>query len=134
VLDAATKSVTTDPGLASLTDLYDLTRSMRGVPTDKVQFLTVPRQPYSVDPNRDELVKSAADRLFKQLRADEPVSVGPKSASPDADSSAGATGSPRSTGSPRPTGSPGPDGSTGSASPSPGPSFTGTNAADGMCE
>jgi LCP family protein required for cell wall assembly len=140
VLDAATKSITTDPGLASLTDLYDLTRSMRGVPTDKVQFLTVPRQPYSADPNRDELVKSAADTLFKQLRDDEPVSVGPKSDSPDAGSSADAgspadpTGSPDASRPPRPAGSPGAPGPTSSASPSPSPSFTGTNAADGMCE
>jgi LCP family protein required for cell wall assembly len=135
VLDAATKSITTDPGLASLTDLYDLTGSMRDVPTDKVQFLTVPRQPYSADPNRDELVKSAAETLFKQLRDDEPVSVSPKSDSPDGDSSAdpdeSADRTPDPTSSPDASSSPG---STSSASPSPAPSFTGTNAADGMCE
>lgn len=147
VLDAATKSITTDPGLASLTDLYNLTGSMRDVPTDKVQFLTVPRQPYSADPNRDELVKSAAEKLFKQLREDEPVSVGPKTDPSDGDNSADPdtsdepdesdSGTPDPTSSPdassSPT-SPSSPGSTGSASPSPAPSFTGTNAADGMCE
>ncbi|MYY02461.1 LytR family transcriptional regulator [Streptomyces sp. SID4913] len=77
VLDAATKALTTDPGLASLKDLYELVRGMRDVPTDKVQFLTVPRQPYHLDANRDELVQPDADKLFKQLRADKPVAVVP---------------------------------------------------------
>lgn len=116
VLDAATKSITTDPGLASLKALYALTRSMRGVPTEKVQFLTVPRQPYTEDPNRDELMQPKADELFKQLREDETVAVGPAG---ESDESGGATRAPDATGSP---------------SPAPTPSFTGTNAADGMCE
>ncbi|MFG2117417.1 LCP family protein [Streptomyces sp. NPDC048718] len=77
VLDAATRSLTTDPGLASLRDLYGLSRSMRSVPTDRVQFLTVPREPYVNDPNRDQLVQPAADRLFARLRSDLPVTVHP---------------------------------------------------------
>ena len=60
VLDAATKSITTDPGLDSLRDLYDLARTMRAIPTEKVQFLTVPRRPYTYNANRDELVQPAA--------------------------------------------------------------------------
>lgn len=77
VLDAATKSLTTDPGLNTLKDLYDLARGLRNVPTEKVQFMTVPRQPYVNDPNRDELVQPDAGRLFSQLRKDEPVSIAP---------------------------------------------------------
>ncbi|MEU1491249.1 LCP family protein [Streptomyces sp. NPDC005775] len=77
VLDAATKALTTDPGLDSLKDLYDLVRGMRNVPTDKVQFLTVPRQPYATNANRDELVQPDADKLFRQLRDDKPVAVVP---------------------------------------------------------
>ncbi|WP_405687343.1 LCP family protein [Streptomyces sp. NBC_00057] len=77
VLDAATKALTTDPGLDSLKDLYELVRGLREVPTDKVQFLTVPRQPYAADPNRDELVQPDAKRLFKRLREDTPVAVVP---------------------------------------------------------
>ncbi|MEE1755973.1 LCP family protein [Streptomyces sp. SP18CS02] len=110
VLDAATRSITTDPGLGSLKDLYYLARAMRSVPTEKVQFLTVPRRPYSADPNRDELVQPQAGRLFKRLRDDAPVVVVPNDASrsePDADAS---------------------------ASPSATPTFAGTNAADGSCE
>ncbi|MET9294949.1 LCP family protein [Streptomyces sp. NPDC003077] len=77
LLDAATSSLTTDDGLASLPDLYELVSSMRDIPVDKVQFLTVPRQAYRLDTDRDELVQPAADRLFQELRADRPVSVRP---------------------------------------------------------
>ena len=50
---------------------------MRDIPTENVQFLTVPRQPYAYDRNRDELVQPDADRLFPQLREDLPVKVAP---------------------------------------------------------
>ncbi|MGW3913611.1 LCP family protein [Streptomyces sp. NPDC005070] len=75
VLDAATSSLTTDPGLASLRGLYDLARGMRDIPTEDIQFLTVPRTSYVLNANRDQLVKPAAARLFRRLRADEPVAV-----------------------------------------------------------
>ena len=75
VLDAATSSLTTDPDLASLRGLYDLVRGLRDIPTERVQFLTVPRESYAYDANRDQLVEPEAQRLFARLRADEPVSV-----------------------------------------------------------
>ncbi|MEU8528722.1 LCP family protein [Streptomyces sp. NPDC048629] len=115
VLDAATKAITTDPGLGSLRDLYDLARSMRSVPTDKVQFLTVPRRPYTYDPNRDELVQPAANELFKRLREDAPVVVAPGSEDGER---AAADGKPDD---------------TGSRSPEPAPTFSGRNAAEGAC-
>ncbi|MEV4334834.1 LCP family protein [Streptomyces sp. NPDC049597] len=108
VLDAATKSITTDAGLDSLKDLYDLTRSIRSVPTEKVQFLTVPRKPYHLDPNRDELVEPEASELFERLREDTEVAVVPEEKT---DREAG-------------------DGT----SPAPTPTFPGTNAAEGMCD
>ncbi|MCQ6555539.1 LCP family protein [Streptomyces sp. C10-9-1] len=107
VLDAATGSLTTDPGLDSLKELYDLTRSIRSVPSEKVQFLTVPRQPYHLDPNRDELVEPEASELFERLREDAPVTVVPK----EEKEREQATGRP----------------------PSPDPTFSGTTAAEGMC-
>nr|WP_202501221.1 LCP family protein [Streptomyces sp. SID5785] len=75
VLDAATSSLTTDPGLASLRGLYDLVRGMRNITTDRIQFLTVPREAYVYNANRDQLVQPAANRLFDRLRADKPVVV-----------------------------------------------------------
>ncbi len=120
VLDAATKSLTTDAGLDSLKDMYDLTRSVRGIPTEKVQFLTVPRQPYSANPNRDELVEPEAGELFRLLREDAPIAIAPEGSSA------------RET-------EPGEDrdgrgDDTGAATPAPVPTFSGTNAAEGMCE
>ncbi|MDF6042824.1 LCP family protein [Streptomyces sp. JH14] len=109
VLDAATKSLTTDPGLNSLKDLYELVRSMRDVPTEKVQFLTLPRKPYPADPNRDELVQPNADRLFKRLREDAPVKVVPAE---EGDRNS--------------------DGSS-SRSPTPTPTYSGSNAAADPC-
>ncbi|MGI5398543.1 LCP family protein [Streptomyces sp. CA-135486] len=119
VLDAATKSLTTDPGLDSLKDLYDLTRSIRSIPTEKVQFLTVPRQPYSADPNRDELVQPEASQLFKRLREDTPVAVVPVGKEGKSDKKTSTDGRPDD---------------TGTASPTPAPTFSGTNAAVGTCE
>ncbi|MEU6485111.1 LCP family protein [Streptomyces sp. NPDC046887] len=110
VLDAATRSLTTDPGLDSLKDLYDLTRAMRGVPTERVQFLTVPRRPYRDDANRDELVQPQANALFERLRADQPVAVEPE----DDGTESGAAGNRK-------------------RKPSALPTFTGTNAASGAC-
>ncbi|MFC8128673.1 LCP family protein [Streptomyces sp. NPDC057302] len=75
VLDAATSSLTTDPALASLRGLYELVRGMRNIPTEQVQFLTVPRRSYVYDANRDELVEPAADELFTRLRTDAPLQV-----------------------------------------------------------
>ncbi|WP_438313703.1 LCP family protein [Streptomyces sp. HUAS TT3] len=77
LLDAATSSVTTDAGLASLRGLYELVRGMRDIPTEQVKFLTVPRRPYAANRNRDELVQPDAARLFQRLRADAPLTVAP---------------------------------------------------------
>ncbi|OKJ99821.1 hypothetical protein AMK26_27980 [Streptomyces sp. CB03234] len=117
VLDAATKSVTTDPGLDSLKDLYDLSRAMRGVPTEKVQFLTVPRRPYRNNPNRDELVQPRANSLFKRLRDDEPVVVVPGDGQQESGSEEPSESSRHKR----------------DASPSATPTFAGTNAAVGTC-
>ncbi|MBU7598632.1 LCP family protein [Streptomyces sp. P38-E01] len=76
VLNAATSSVTADSGLNSLTELYDLVRSVRNIPAEEVRFMTVPRQPYRQNPNRDELRQPDAARLFAQLREDRPVHEG----------------------------------------------------------
>ncbi|MFI6726094.1 LCP family protein [Streptomyces atratus] len=121
VLDAATKTLTTDPGLDSLKDLYELVRGLREVPTDKVQFLTVPRQPYAADPNRDELVQPDAKRLFKRLREDTPVAVVPADRLKGDDEknnrkNNAATDTPDASG------------------PSPTPTYSGNNAAADLCK
>ncbi|MEV7982631.1 LCP family protein [Streptomyces sp. NPDC086519] len=83
LLDAATSALTTDPELASLRGLYQLVRGLREIPTDQVRFLTVPREPYVYDANRDQLVAGRADALFALLRADRPVKVAKKNPAED---------------------------------------------------
>ncbi|MFD9211335.1 LCP family protein [Streptomyces sioyaensis] len=122
VLDAATSSLTTDAALASLRGLYELVRSTRSIPTDRVQFLTVPREEYRFDRNRDELVQPDAERLFGQLRRDLRVTVTPP---PDSAEVPVRTGEGAPSG--RPEGSPSP-------APGSGPTFPGTTAEHGSCE
>ncbi|MFE9401793.1 LCP family protein [Streptomyces sp. NPDC006530] len=133
VLDAATKSLTTDPGLNTLKDLYDLVSSMRGIPTENIRFLTVPRQPYVYNGDRDELVQPDADRLFQQLRDDRPIKVAPaadvaklkEGGGKDRDGKGGDGKDRDGDGKPD---DPGP-----TPSPSAPPVYSGTDAASGMC-
>jgi LCP family protein required for cell wall assembly len=71
-LDAATKSLTTDPGLDNLRDLAGLAKQLRDIGLDNIQFLTVPFESYEPDPNR--LVWAPeAEQLWDKLRLDEPL-------------------------------------------------------------
>ncbi|MER7227953.1 LCP family protein [Streptomyces rubradiris] len=112
LLDAATSALTTDPELASLRGLYRLARGLRDIPTEQVRFLTVPRRSYVYDANRDQLVEPEAEKLFGQLRTDQPVAVSPENSQEV----------PRDV-----TGAGGPDG------PSPAPTFRGYTAAEHTC-
>lgn len=116
LLSAATSSLTADPGLDSLSELYDLAHSLQRIPTGAVRFLTAPREQYVNDHNRDQLVQPDADRLFAALRDDRPVNV-TASAPPD-DGGTPAPGTPAA-------------GST--ATPSQDPTYRGTTADRDIC-
>ncbi|KES03524.1 LytR family transcriptional regulator [Streptomyces toyocaensis] len=111
VLHAATSSLTTDPELASLRGLYELVRGLREIPTQDVRFLTVPREAYTGDVNRDQLAQPAAEELFERLRTDAPVTVhterDEKATEKESEGSAGGT--------------------------SPAPTFSGNTAAEDTC-
>ncbi|GAA2610031.1 LCP family protein [Actinomadura fulvescens] len=64
-LRAATKSITTDPGLG-LRSMYDLARSTGDPATMK--FVTVPVEPYPGDQNRVQWSRPQAQRLFDSLK------------------------------------------------------------------
>ena len=72
-LNAGTQSLTTDPGLAKLMDLFQLAQEVRDIGLNRVQFLTVPITTYEPDPNRLALDPDA-ELLWEQLRNDEPLS------------------------------------------------------------
>ncbi|MFJ9945802.1 LCP family protein [Streptomyces erythrochromogenes] len=134
LLDAATSSLTTDPGLASLRNMYELVRGVRGIPTHRVTFLTVPRRPYAPNPNRDELVEPDAERLFRQLREDEPVTVTPPEATPSAATQAPATAAPTPAATTTDAVPEGNSAGEGTSPPSaPIPTFTGTTAGNTGC-
>lgn len=68
-LDAATKSLTTDPELANLKELSTLANQLRGIGLENIQFLTVPWEWWEEDPNR-VVWAPEADRLWQRLESD----------------------------------------------------------------
>jgi LCP family protein required for cell wall assembly len=113
ILDSATRAITTDPGLGSLSDLYDLLNSLKGLPENAVQFETTPITTYDPDPNRVALVRPEADVLFARLR-DESAAI----ATPE--QSAGSSGAPAT---------PDPSGTAASTGPSEAPATRGSSGA-----
>ena len=71
-LDAATKSLTTDPSLASLNKLRGLAGQLKDVGLNQIQFLTVPWETYPADNNRVQFAPEA-DALWEKIRLDEPL-------------------------------------------------------------
>ena len=85
VLDAATQSITTDPGLGTVTDLYNLAQTLNEIPSGKISYTTVPNEPYPEDTNRVIWTEPDATNLWSSLIDEE------DSASAAASSSASAT-------------------------------------------
>ena len=71
-LDAATRSLTADPGLANLNELRQVAQSVVGLKSSQVRFVTVPVEDYPPDKNRVQWT-SAADVLWKSIRQDTPL-------------------------------------------------------------
>jgi LCP family protein required for cell wall assembly len=71
-LDAATKSLTADPGMANLNSLREVAQSVSGLKTSQVRFVTVPIEDYPPDHNRVQW-SADADALWKALRQDKPL-------------------------------------------------------------
>jgi LCP family protein required for cell wall assembly len=74
-LDTATRSLTVDPGLASLTSLASLGREIQSIGLDRIRFLTVPTTEYPPDPDRLQWAPSAA-LVWRALRQDRPIVAG----------------------------------------------------------
>ena len=67
VLDAATSSITTDPGLGDVADLYSLAQTLNQIPDGKMNYLTVPNEPYPEDTNRVVWTEPDATNLWNGL-------------------------------------------------------------------
>ncbi len=70
-LDAATKSLTTDPQF-DLGTMSDLAQSVRSIGLSNISFITVPNEVYPQDPNRVQWQKSA-EVIWSSIRADHRV-------------------------------------------------------------
>ncbi len=74
-LNSATDSLTTDPGLAGIKPLSSLASSVKGIPTNRISFLTVPNYPRERDVPTDKAnitwQQPAARQLFTALNRDQ---------------------------------------------------------------
>lgn len=91
-LNAATRSLTTDPEFAKVRELYDLARDVQNIGLDKVQFLSMPFEPYTEDVNRLQPAPGAK-QLWRELRMDKPLS--PRFTEGAAKASTGKPGTPK---------------------------------------
>jgi LCP family protein required for cell wall assembly len=77
-LDAATKSLTIDSQLGGITGLYNLGQSLRGIPSSKIAFFTIPNHPRGdVVPGDTANVlwtQPEDDQIFASFRNDVPAS------------------------------------------------------------
>ena len=71
-LDAATKSLTTDPGLGNLNAIREVAQSVVGLKSSQVRFVTVPVEAYPPDKNRVQW-SSDAKVLWESIRLDAPL-------------------------------------------------------------
>jgi LCP family protein required for cell wall assembly len=71
-LDAATQSLTTDTGFASLKELASLGSSLKNIGLDNIQFITIPNEPYAADPNRLQLAPESS-QVWRKIRFDRPL-------------------------------------------------------------
>ncbi|MEU8772488.1 LCP family protein [Streptomyces sp. NPDC048606] len=76
--DAATKSLTTDKELASLTALSDFARSVKGVDPGTMETIMLPVDYDKVDRNRVVVAEPQATGLWEALRNDEKVPASAK--------------------------------------------------------
>jgi len=71
-LDAATKSIQTDPAFSSISALVSLGSSLQHIGLDHIKFISVPYQAYPSDPNRVEWAPDA-NRLWDLILHDRPL-------------------------------------------------------------
>lgn len=91
-LDAATSSMTSDPGL-SLTTMTSIAHSLRNLGIKNIEFVTVPVEVYPADPNRVQW-KDSAKALWAAIRDDRPLPGTPTDSGPSTPTSTATVDSP----------------------------------------
>jgi LytR cell envelope-related transcriptional attenuator len=69
VVSDAARAMTTDTGFSS-SDMLQIAESLRGLPSQDVQFVTAPNAPYPPDPAEVEFQQPQADALFSAIAHD----------------------------------------------------------------
>lgn len=72
-LNAATSSLTVDPGLKSIKSLAELGLQFRDTGLDQIQFITIPNEADPQDPNRLVWIEPQAQDVWDKIAADEPL-------------------------------------------------------------
>ena len=70
-LDAATDSLTVDPGLKNLVKIADLGLQFKDIGLDNVRFITIPNMPDPADPNRLVWTEPQAAEVWKKIANDQ---------------------------------------------------------------
>ena len=122
-LEAATKSLEVDPGLADLLSVAEIGREFQGIGLDNIQFVTVPWAVDELDPNR-VVWTDDADALWRKVINDQPLGQRQTSGAITAAEQPGASESPSGSASPS---------ESGSASPTADPEATAAAEDNGLC-
>jgi LCP family protein required for cell wall assembly len=80
LMDIASKSLTVDDPIASVSKLLDLANTLKKVPTQNITFLTMPTVTYQPDHNRVAPDTALDDQIFSLIAHDQSV-TGPTTAS-----------------------------------------------------
>jgi LCP family protein required for cell wall assembly len=91
--NAATKALTVDSGLGSISSLLGLAADVAKVPTDRITFTTMQTGPDPSNPER-LVPAAAAQALFASIANDQPLSGGPSAKPSASPTSASATAAP----------------------------------------
>ncbi|WP_257879729.1 LCP family protein [Kocuria flava] len=96
IADVATRNLHVDDDLGSVPTMVGLATALRGFDLAGTAFVTVPTEPYALDPNRLQLDEEAAGDLFERLREDRSLTDAPDPAATPSSSPTGA-GTPEQT-------------------------------------
>lgn len=75
LMDIASKSLTVDDPIASVSSLMDLANTLKKVPADDITFLTMPTVAYQPDPNRVAPDQPLDDQIFSLIAHDRSITV-----------------------------------------------------------